>query len=321
MKVALEHVGVEDAHDQFFAKRGGQCRAAQLDLGAARRPGLDAAVLRATLFGKVHARQHFQAAGDRRHDRSGDLVNVVEGAVDAEAHAAMFATWFQVNVAGATLEGVLQQPVDDGDDGLGFGIELPAARQFDQLFEILQGAGHGAAAAHRLGALDRSRQGIKLRQIALDVLRVGEHPFDGPANGCAQVILPFGPVRLCGGDDHLVVTDRQRQDAGAAGIGKRHQRGDCPRIEAQRVDLLIAQATLGGEPLCEAVGGPDRAGVGKVRQRLIGDQRNRVTLRADLRLTHPAVLGAGGVQPLCGNQGIQQRAQVQAAAGECTSKG
>jgi hypothetical protein len=61
----------------------------------------------------------------------------MQHAVDAEAHDAEFAPRLDVDVAGALLEGVLPEPVDDVDDVLVVGVELACCcAQFDQLFEV-----------------------------------------------------------------------------------------------------------------------------------------------------------------------------------------
>jgi hypothetical protein len=65
----------------------------------------------------------------------------MQHAVDAEAHDAEIAPRLDVDVAGALLEGVLPQPVDDVDDVLVVGVELAVAlAQFDQLLEGRQPA-------------------------------------------------------------------------------------------------------------------------------------------------------------------------------------
>ncbi len=54
------HVGIEDAHDDFFAEGNRQSRDAQLDLFAVML-GLDAAVLRPALLGDIHATHRLEA--------------------------------------------------------------------------------------------------------------------------------------------------------------------------------------------------------------------------------------------------------------------
>ena len=98
--------------------------------------GLDAAVLRAALLDHVHAPEDLDAAGHRRHHRRRDLVDLVQHAVDAEAHVADVAPRLDVDVARALLEGVLEQPVADVDDVLVVGVELAAAPELDQLLEV-----------------------------------------------------------------------------------------------------------------------------------------------------------------------------------------
>ncbi|MNE24215.1 hypothetical protein D3C80_1174990 [compost metagenome] len=70
----------------------------------------------------------FQAADQRQGDPGGEGIDGVQQAIDAVAQLALFAAWFQVDIAGALLDGVLQQPVDDMHDvrvvGAGLGLAL-----------------------------------------------------------------------------------------------------------------------------------------------------------------------------------------------------
>ena len=76
-----------------------------------------------------------------------NLVDLVQHAVDAEAHDAELAPRLDVDVARALLEGVLPQPVDDAHDVRVVGVELLVrCAQLDQLLEVGQSR---AAAAPR----------------------------------------------------------------------------------------------------------------------------------------------------------------------------
>ena len=98
------------------------------------------------------------------HDAHRDLVDLVQHAVDAKTHDAHFAPRLDVDVAGALLEGVLPEPVDDVDDVLVVGVELlVGAAELDELLERRQ-AGTLAAELRRL--LDRARQVVELDEIA-----------------------------------------------------------------------------------------------------------------------------------------------------------
>jgi hypothetical protein len=66
----------------------------------------------------------------------------MQDAVDAETHDADFAPRLDMDVAGALVESVLPEPVDDVDDVLVIGIELAIGpAEFDQLLERRQVAG------------------------------------------------------------------------------------------------------------------------------------------------------------------------------------
>ena len=88
---------------------------------------LDAAVLRPALLDDVHAREQLDARRHRDQHRRRDRVDLVQHAVDAEAHDADVAPRLDVDVGRALLERVLPQPVDDVDDVLVVGVELAVA--------------------------------------------------------------------------------------------------------------------------------------------------------------------------------------------------
>ena len=66
----------------------------------------------------------------------GNLIDLVQHAVDAEAHVAGVAPRLDVDVAGALLEGVLNSQSHDVDDVLVVGVELAAAAELHQLLEV-----------------------------------------------------------------------------------------------------------------------------------------------------------------------------------------
>ena len=63
-------------------------------------------------------------------------VDLVQHAVDAEAHEADVAPRLDVDVGGALLERVLPEPVDDVDDVLVVGVEVAVLAELDQLLEV-----------------------------------------------------------------------------------------------------------------------------------------------------------------------------------------
>jgi hypothetical protein len=144
IEILKQHFRVKNPHDHFFAERGGQRRQAQLDFAALRGLGLDPAILRFALFGDVHPPQAFQATDDRHGHLRRELIDVVQHAVDAKTHRALLAARFDVDIAGALLEGVLEQPVDDVDDVRVVGVRLLiAGTEIEQLFEVAEVAALG----------------------------------------------------------------------------------------------------------------------------------------------------------------------------------
>ena len=116
LETAQQHVGIENPRDQLFAERGRQRRQAQFDFVAVGAFGLHATVLRPSFFGDIHAAENFQATRDGGIHRRRQLVDPMHHAVDAKPHVAFIAARFDVDVARALIERVLQQPVDDVDD-------------------------------------------------------------------------------------------------------------------------------------------------------------------------------------------------------------
>ena len=128
--------GIEDPHHHLFAERGRQRRQTQLDFVAVRTLRLHAAVLRPALFGDVHPAEDLQTARDGRVHRRRQFVDVVHHAVDAESHVTFVAARFDVDVARALVERVLQQPVDDVDDVRVVRVGRLQLAEFEQLLEV-----------------------------------------------------------------------------------------------------------------------------------------------------------------------------------------
>ncbi len=196
-------VRVEDTHHHLLAKRGGHGRNAQLHLAARRRAGLDAAILRPALLGHVHAREDLDARGDGRHHRRWQLEYLVHHAVDAETHPASVAARLQVDVRGALLERVLQQPIDDMHDVAIVGTDFAALAQLHQLLEVEDGGRVVAGALGVLRQLDRALDTVELQQVAIDVQRIGHHAPHVSPNHLGQVLGPGGVERFAGGERHL----------------------------------------------------------------------------------------------------------------------
>ena len=221
----LQHIRVENPHHQFFAKSGGQGGQAQFHLVALGAACFQATVLGSAFFRHVHAAEDLDAAGHRRAHLLGQLVDTVQYPVDAEPHFADIAPWLDMDIAGALLERVLQQPVDNIDDVLVVGIGLLHRSQLQHLLEV----GHPGTSVSPVGATGpvyRAGHGIKLGGVAGDEPGIGQHPAHALAQHVFQVALPGLDVRFAAGDHHLLVVDLHRQDAVALGEGPGHDLGD-----------------------------------------------------------------------------------------------
>ena len=219
----------------------------RISLAPARRAGLDAAVLRPSALAQIHAPEHLDAADRRDHHRRGQFEHLVQHAVDAEAHPADLAPRLQVDVGGALLVGVLQQPVDDVDDVVVVCVDVARAAQFHQLLEA--GRVAAALAAVLLCAAHRAGDAVELHRVAVQVERVGDHQLDFPPQQALDVRQPVQRKRLAGGDAHAVRAHFHRQDPVPAGVGVRDHVGDLGDHDPGRIDAQVGAAAGLGQPL------------------------------------------------------------------------
>ncbi len=216
-EAAHQHLGVKDAHHQLLAKRRGQRRQTQLHLATAGHPGFQAPVLRPAFFREVHAPENFQPAGHGHRNSGRQVVDVVQHTIDPEPHIGLLAARLDMDIAGALLERVLQQPVDDADDMLVVGIGVLLLAELHQLLEIGQPRGgplQAARTAHRFG------EAVELHRVAIDIGGIHHHAPDRSAQGTRQVRLPVRHQRLGARDHHFPRIAFDRKDAMAPGKSK-----------------------------------------------------------------------------------------------------
>ncbi|MCY1413633.1 hypothetical protein D9M71_290660 [compost metagenome] len=200
----------------------------------------------------------------------------MQHAVDAKAHRALLATGLDVDVAGALLERVLEQPVDDVDDVGIVGVRLlVAGAEVEQLFEIAEGADVRVGA---VGPGDRLGQTEKFDAQALDVHRVGHHALDRQFEHVGQVSLPAADIRLGAGHGYRLAVDGYREDLVALGEGIGHQRGHGRDVDFQWVDAQVRLAGLPGQPQGQALEVQRFAGAAEIVQLLAGNELQRMHL-------------------------------------------
>ena len=127
-------------------------------------------------------------------------------------------------------------------------------------------------------AADRFGQAEKLDAEALDVHRVGHHPFDRQLQHVGQVGFPAVDVRLGAGHGHRVAVDGHRENLVALGEGVGHQRRDGRDVDLQRVDAQVRLAGLLRQPQGQAFQVEVFAGTAEVVELLAGDEFQRVHL-------------------------------------------
>jgi hypothetical protein len=174
---------------------------------------------------------------------------VVQHAVDAEADEALVPARLDVDVAGALVEGVLQQPVDDVDDVGVVGLGALQRAELEHLLEV----GDVADFQPGLARLrDRPRHGVELEHVAVQVRRIRHHATDAPpAQGLGEHGLPLVHERLAAGDHHLVVADLHGEDVVALGEGVAHHLGDGVDVDLQRVDAQVRLTADPAQPVGE----------------------------------------------------------------------
>ena len=244
--VAAHHdLGIEDPHHQLFAERGGQRRQADFHLAASSPAGprLDAPVQRPPPLDHIHPAQQLDAADHRMHHARRHLVDLMQHAVDPEAHDALVALGLHVDVAGALIERVLQDPVDDVDHVRVVGLDLGA--ELDELLEIAQKIG-GTGLGRPLHLL---RQLVELGRVAGDVDRIGDHALHGLLGDLFDLAHPVVQERLAGGHHDFGGLDRDRQNRIPGGIGAGHHVHHPREVDPQRIDVLVRQLDLFGQPL------------------------------------------------------------------------
>ncbi|MNF91695.1 hypothetical protein D3C84_743060 [compost metagenome] len=215
-----------------------------------------------------------------------------------------------MDVAGALLVGVLEQPVDDVDDVRVVGVRFLVGRaELEQLFEVADAADllvHRAGAAHRLG------QAVELQGELLDVHRVGHHPLDRALEHVGQVGFPALHERLGAGDGHRFAVDGHGEDLVALGEGVGHQRGDGGDVDLQRVDAQVGLAGMFGQPAAEGFQVELLAGAREVVHLLAGEEFQGMLLVVYRTAADGhAVLGLVLVQTALGHQFTHQVVEIQ----------
>ena len=111
---------VENTHDARLAVACGQHADAHVVMFFAE-VHFDTAVLAAAFFGDVHAGHDFDTREQRQEQLAGRVFAFGENAIHAVANADTLGEWFYVDIAGAFIDGFVDDEVDEADDG-GVGI-------------------------------------------------------------------------------------------------------------------------------------------------------------------------------------------------------
>src|SRR3989338_3458687 len=246
-KILDQNVRIENPHHQFLAKSGRHGGKTHFYFIPVIAHGLDAPILRPAFLHHIHAPEQLDAVGDGVGDRGGKLINLMQHAIDTEAHDADVAARLQMDVAGALLEGILEQPVHQRDDMLLVSVQVLVFAQLDQLLEILHA--DGLSRLGLAGKLHRIGEAVNFRQVAVDVEWAGQHQLDFQVEDTLQLRHPVGNERLGGGNGHSVLADLDRHDLEPLSVRLGNDIGNTAKIKLQRIDMKIGHAGTRRQPL------------------------------------------------------------------------
>ena len=166
---------VQYPHNDFFAVYGRQRRNPNVDRPVLLRH-LEAAVLRRPFFRDIHIADDFDPGNDRTLGVFGKRRHLTQYAVDAKPDAQALFERFEVDVAGAVLDGLADERVHDIDDRRVFGCFELRGEQGLILLQLAHGFFHEIG--NRIGLLDRFQ----------DIRFHGHHRFDFTLRDHSQII-------------------------------------------------------------------------------------------------------------------------------------
>ena len=204
------------------------------------------------------------------------MIDHVQRAVDPEADVPLLLrARLDMDIAGALLKGVLQQPVDDGDDMAVVGVGRLGDAHLHQPADV---GDHAELVATRLvtGAHDRAAEVVVLVQVTADVLRVRQHPHDLFLLGAAELFHPVRDVRLAADDRDRLVGDGDRQDLVPRGVGVGHDAGHGVHVDLEWIDALVGNARLPRQPDGQGLRGQRLVRRPGVLEPLVSDHDQRV---------------------------------------------
>ena len=126
----------------------------------------------------------------------------------------------------------------------------------------------------------------------------------------AELLRPRRHERLGGRDGELVAGHRDRQDPEALGVRVRHRRGDRAQVDLERVDVLVGDAELAGQPLDQPLERQRHVGGARRAPMLRGDQLKRVLVLPGLRARDR--VGVGARDEPVGDHQLQDVVEAQA---------
>ncbi len=209
---------------------------------------LDAAVLRAALLRQVRAGEELDAGDDGLVDDLRDDVDVVQDAVDPQAHQGEVALGLEVDVGGALLERVAEDVVEGLDHRGRRGVEIGLCPGEELLVPEVHG-GDATLGELLLRVLEARLQVVEALVHRLDVAAGRHHAVDVEPRDALDVLGGEGREGVVHGHRDAVGRLGDRHDAVPAGERPGDGLRDHVEVEVERVDLDVGEPRVRGERL------------------------------------------------------------------------
>ena len=251
LQILKQDLGVKDPDHHLLTERHGQGGDAELDVGL-QPSGLDSPVLGLSLLRDVQARQRLDPIHHRPMHQNRDPLNGVKQPVDAQSHQGVVSLRFDVYVAGALVERVVQQILHCVHHVLICVLDLIQALQAKELLQVAQVRAHGQV---RLGGGEGLAETIDLSNMAMDVTPSAEHEGHLSVHQVPNGLHGLQVERIVRGHPETAPIPVQWKETISSSKRTRQGGGDQRRVQIQRVDLLIGKALAGGHPCGDPVFG------------------------------------------------------------------
>ena len=198
---------------------------------------LDPAVLGPSLLGHVQPGNVLDSAHHGGVDILGDLVNLVQGAVNPEPDNALVPFRLNVNIARSLVKGIAEEVVYRIDDVLVIRRKLIRCPQPHVLLQVSQVDQRSAELM--FGSHDGALETEEFIDQLDDVRLGGDHGFHLEVAHLGDIVDDFRVKGIRCRDGEISFFQLNGKDKMLPGKGVRNRGGDQVEIQLQRVDLFV----------------------------------------------------------------------------------